>query len=87
MEGVASRLWVATSDTTSWAAVDREGKSDDRFTVWQHGPRRLWNEVEAAHAWWLLRDRPGPERFGLTVTAASESAWLDKPDQHVPCPG
>ncbi|MEV6326564.1 methyltransferase domain-containing protein [Streptomyces sp. NPDC051909] len=87
VEGVASRLWVATTDTRSWAAVDWDGISDDRFTVWQYGPRRLWNEVEAAHAWWLLHDRPGPERFGLTVTATSESAWLDNPDQSVPLTG
>ncbi|RPK58197.1 Protein-L-isoaspartate O-methyltransferase [Streptomyces sp. ADI96-02] len=87
VEGVASRLWVATTDATSWAAVDWDGKSDDRFTVWQHGPRRLWDEVEAAHAWWLLHGRPGPERFGLTVTETGESAWLDTPDRPVPPTG
>ncbi|MFJ1591377.1 hypothetical protein ACIOD0_14180 [Kitasatospora albolonga] len=81
VEGVASRLWAATTDATSWAAVDWGGKPDDRFTVWQQGPRRLWNEVEAAHAWWPLHGCPGPERFGLT---AGESAWLDNPDQPVP---
>lgn len=87
VEGVASRLWVATTDASSWAAVDWDGTSDDRFTVWQHGPRRLWSEVEDAHAWWLKHDRPGPERFGLTVTARGGSPWLDDPEQPVPATG
>ncbi|MFF5637402.1 hypothetical protein [Streptomyces sp. NPDC012825] len=87
VEGVAFRLWVATTDATSWAAVDRDGRSDDRFTVWQHGPRRLWDETEAAHAWWTSHDRPGPERFGLTVTATDETPWLDSPAQPVPVTG
>jgi protein-L-isoaspartate O-methyltransferase len=86
VEGVASRLWIATTDATSWAAVDWDGKSDDRFTVWRHGPRRLWDQAEAAHAWWLLHDRPGPERFGLTVTVTGEVPWLDHPEQPVPAP-
>ncbi|MFD6587599.1 methyltransferase domain-containing protein [Streptomyces anulatus] len=83
VEGVATRLWVATTDATSWAAVDWDGRSEDRFTVRQHGPRRLWNEVEAAHSWWQLHDRPGPERFGLTVTASGQSVWLDSPGRLV----
>ncbi|MER7908556.1 methyltransferase domain-containing protein [Streptomyces sp. NPDC096068] len=87
VEGVVSRLWVATTDATSWAAVDWDGKSDDRFTVWQHGPRRLWEETEAAYAWWTSHGRPGPERFGLTVTATGETPWLDAPDRPVPATG
>ncbi|MFI9296394.1 methyltransferase [Streptomyces gardneri] len=87
VEGVKTRLWVATTDATSWAAVDWNGTSDDQFTVWQYGPRRLWNEVEAAHAWWELHDGPGPERFGLTVTATGETPWLDNPEQPVPTTG
>ncbi len=84
VERVASRLWVATTGATSWAAVDCDGKSDDRFTVWQYGPRRLWNEVEAAHDWWALHDRPSPERFGLTVTLNGRVRMADTPDQPVP---
>ncbi|MER8234095.1 methyltransferase domain-containing protein [Streptomyces sp. NPDC094049] len=87
VDGVETRLWVATTDATSWAAVDFDGKSEDRFTVWQHGPRRLWDEVEAAHAWWLLHDRPGPGRFGLTVAATGETPWLDDPGRPVPAGG
>ncbi|MGA5821786.1 hypothetical protein ACPC54_28455 [Kitasatospora sp. NPDC094028] len=72
----ADRLWVATTDALSWAAVDRD---DDRFTVHQYGPRRLWDQIEAAYLWWEEYGRPGPERFGLTVTEHSQWAWLDHP--------
>ncbi|MFE5948690.1 methyltransferase domain-containing protein [Streptomyces sp. NPDC056480] len=87
LEGVASRLWIATTDGASWAAVDWDGASEDWFTVWQHGPRRLWAEVEAAHAWWARSDRPGPERFGLAVSPSGECAWLDHPGKPVPVAG
>lgn len=83
VDGVMARLWVATTDATSWAAVDYDGERDDQFTVWQHGPRRLWDEVEAANRWWLENDRPGPDRFGLTVTADGQRTWLDDPDNHM----
>ncbi|MQS14924.1 methyltransferase domain-containing protein [Streptomyces kaniharaensis] len=72
----SGRLWVATTDARSWAAVDPDG---ERFIVWQHGPRRLWDEMEAAHRWWEQHDRPGPERFGLTVTRSDQWVWLDRP--------
>jgi hypothetical protein len=64
---VQSRLWLATTDATSWAAVDWDGERGDRFAVWQHGTRRLWDEVEATYRWWRMAGEPGPERFGLTV--------------------
>ncbi|MET9932618.1 MULTISPECIES: hypothetical protein [unclassified Streptomyces] len=69
------------------ADVGWDGTSDDRFAVWQHGPRRLWDETEAAYAWWTSHDRPGPERFGLTVTATGETRWLDDPGRPVPAMG
>ncbi|WP_327680891.1 hypothetical protein [Kitasatospora sp. NBC_00458] len=71
-----ARLWVATTDARSWAAVE-DG------TVWQYGPRRLWDEVEEAYRWWEERARPGPDRFGLTVTEAEQWAWLDRPSRPV----
>ncbi|MFE6772655.1 methyltransferase domain-containing protein [Streptomyces fimicarius] len=85
VEGVASRLWLATTDATSWAAVDVDGRTADRFTVWEHGPRRLWEAVEAAYGWWREVGRPGPERFGLTVAPdGTHVPWLDAPDNPVP---
>lgn len=89
VEGVASRLWLATTDAASWAAVDLdERRTADRFTVWEHGPHRLWNLVEAAYGWWRETGRPGPERFGLTVAPdGTHTPWLDTPDRPVPVLG
>ncbi|MEV7026184.1 methyltransferase domain-containing protein [Kitasatospora sp. NPDC093558] len=84
VDGVAVRLWLATTDATSWAAVDWDGNEDARsFTVWQHGPRRLWDETEAAHHWWLDNGRPGPDRFAVTATKDGQAVWLDEADNPV----
>ncbi|MCK8676181.1 methyltransferase domain-containing protein [Streptomyces lichenis] len=81
--GVAARLWVATVDGTSWAAVDVGGEQE--FAVHQYGARRVWDEVAAAYAWWRGAGSPGVERFGLTVGAGGGGGrvWLDAPDRPV----
>ncbi|MFI8355530.1 methyltransferase domain-containing protein [Streptomyces cyaneofuscatus] len=85
VEGVASRLWLATTEADSWAAVDWDGAAaSDRFTVWEYGPRRLWGMVEAAYDWWRGAGCPGPERFGLSVAPdGTHVPWLDAPDNPV----
>ncbi|MFI7295308.1 hypothetical protein [Streptomyces sp. NPDC050121] len=35
--------------------------------------------MEAAYRWWVDRARPEHTRFGLTVTAEEQRAWLDEP--------
>ncbi|MGW1769760.1 hypothetical protein ACWCQL_37660 [Streptomyces sp. NPDC002073] len=56
--------------------------------MWEQGPRRLWNEVADAYQWWDLAGRPGPERFGMSVTPHGvHTAWLDAPDLLVPSTG
>ncbi|MBT2526668.1 methyltransferase [Streptomyces sp. ISL-99] len=88
VEGVASRLWLATTDGASWAAVDWDGHTDERFMVWEHGPRGLWSEVEAAYDWWSHVGSPGPERFGMSVTPdGRHTAWLDSLGHPVPVLG
>ncbi|MBO1415089.1 methyltransferase domain-containing protein [Streptomyces sp. FH025] len=53
---------------------------DGGHAVSQSGPRDLWDEVTAAHAWWVRSGRPDLTRFGMTVTAAGEHhPWLDDP--------
>lgn len=75
-------VWFYGRSDKSWAVVvfraDRE-----ETKVYQSGPRRLWDEVEAAHSWWVERGRPGFDRFGLTADAAGERAWLDSPENPV----
>ncbi|WP_316528461.1 methyltransferase domain-containing protein [Kitasatospora brasiliensis] len=74
--------WFFDTAVTSWATVDSvPGKS--RFDVRQSGPRRLWDEVEAAYDQWVAAGRPGYERYGLTVTPTGQTAWLDEPDNPV----
>ncbi|MFH0246032.1 methyltransferase domain-containing protein [Streptomyces sp. HK10] len=62
-----TRLWLADDDATSWATVDYDGHQTDTFRVSQHGPRRLWDAVEAAHRSWEAAGRPSVARYGLTV--------------------
>ncbi|MEU6328935.1 protein-L-isoaspartate(D-aspartate) O-methyltransferase [Streptomyces sp. NPDC047049] len=73
----ARPVWFYGLGDRSWACcLFRDGKS---ARVWQSGPRRLWDEAEAAFGWWEGHGRPAPSRFGLTVTAEGERVWLDDP--------
>ncbi|QWQ42295.1 methyltransferase domain-containing protein [Streptomyces sp. YPW6] len=79
-------LWLRDTAVTSWATVDFVPGRDE-FEVYQSGPRDLWNEVVAAYLWWEEQERPGFERFGLTVDSDGERVWLDRPDNPVPVIG
>jgi hypothetical protein len=71
-------VWFYSLTDVSWAVVAfRDGRPTS--TVHQYGPRRLWDEAEAAFRWWVDRSRPGHERFGLTVDADGQRVWLDDP--------
>ena len=50
----------------SWARVDvvRDARTT---TVSQLGPRRLWNELDAAYSWWLNNGRPTPANYDLSI--------------------
>ncbi|MFJ4674871.1 methyltransferase domain-containing protein [Kitasatospora sp. NPDC088783] len=79
----AYTLWIYSRDKQSWASVDHE-RDRTEYEVYQSGPRRLWDEVEAAYRWWDDQGRPEHNRFGLTVTPDAHTAWLDRPDNPVP---
>lgn len=66
-EGV---VWLVDRSSRSWASHTHHNAdiSDDEFTVLQFGPRRLWDEVEAAHQWWVTAGRPSADRWRFTVT-------------------
>lgn len=70
----AVELWIADG---SWARAE-DG------AVRQAGARMLWDAVEAAHKLYLKHERPGRERFGVTVTAEGQRIWLDTPSHPVP---
>ncbi|MFD8891154.1 methyltransferase domain-containing protein [Streptomyces sp. NPDC059566] len=80
-------LWLRDTRVTSWASIDFEPGAEE-FEVYQSGPRELWSELGAAHAWWNDQGCPGFERFGLTVHPdGSTWAWLDSPEHPVPAVG
>lgn len=70
----AVELWGADG---AWARA--EGG-----TARQAGPRLLWDAVEAAHELCVAHDRPGRDRFGVTVTPEEQRVWLDSPGRPVP---
>ncbi|MGH3905689.1 MAG: methyltransferase domain-containing protein [Pseudonocardiaceae bacterium] len=62
-------LWLV-DPWGSWAKLthDTPDADQDEFPVQQHGPRRLWDEVVAAHQLWVDHGRPGADRWRFTVT-------------------
>jgi len=66
-----------------WGADGAWARAEDG-AVRQAGPRMLWDATEAAHEVYAGHDRPGRERFGMTVTAEGQRIWLDSPSHPVP---
>lgn len=69
--------------TRSFARLDWHINGQNRYTVRQLGPRRLWDEVEAAYDWWYEQGEPGLDRFGFEVANGREWVWLDEPSNVV----
>jgi hypothetical protein len=78
-----------SDDFTFWAqsgpslACVEVAADAERYRVRQRGPRRLWDEIEAAYRWWAEAGRPTTGRFGLTTRPDGEQVWLDSPDNPV----
>lgn len=74
--GMPDQYWLLSPDG-SWACqvADENGRS-----VAQHGPHRLWDELEAAHRDWESLGRPPREAFGLTVSPdGRHTLWCGDP--------
>ncbi|MGH3941023.1 MAG: methyltransferase domain-containing protein [Pseudonocardiaceae bacterium] len=69
--------------TRSWAQLDANLNDPAPFTVRQLGPRKLWDEVEAAYDWWYEQGEPGLDRFGFQIRDGRQWIWLDEPDNVV----
>lgn len=63
----------------SWAELDADLTDPAPFIVRQLGPRKLWDEVEAAYDWWREHNEPGVDRFGLEIHNGQQWLWLDEP--------
>lgn len=57
--------------TKSWAQIDANLNDPAPFTVRQLGPRKLWDEVEAAYDWWYKQGEPVLDRFGFNAAAGA----------------
>jgi methyltransferase of ATP-grasp peptide maturase system len=60
-----------------------QDSAEGNYPVRQHGPRRLWNEAENAHSWWVAQGRPTRTRYGLTITPTGQQLWLDTPSRPI----
>ncbi len=71
----------------AWAEIDTD-TVNGRHPVVQGGPRRLWNQVENAHHWWLANGQPDWSAFGATVIPEEQHVWFGSPesDQRWPLP-
>ncbi|WP_322751659.1 MULTISPECIES: methyltransferase domain-containing protein, partial [unclassified Frankia] len=72
------------ADTQSWAALTPATHNSAHYTIAQYGPRRLWDELEAAYHWWIDAGRPDHTRVGITVTPEEQTFWLDTPQHPLP---
>lgn len=71
----AHQLWFADNATGSWA-VARYDRTDGPYQVRQHGPRRLWNEIETAYQWWYGEGKPSLNQWQLTISSDQQTASL-----------
>ncbi|HXT44544.1 MAG TPA: methyltransferase domain-containing protein [Pseudonocardiaceae bacterium] len=67
--------WLADPLSGSWASVI-PGLTKDRYEVRQRGPRRLWDEVEAAYRWWVDQGEPTLDQWRFTVSPDSQMVSL-----------
>lgn len=72
-------VWLCDGHSLARVVVNVGGSAHQ---VHQCGPRRLWDEVEAAYAWWRDAGAPEHSRFGMTVTPDDQMVWLDAPSSH-----
>ncbi|MGH3903934.1 MAG: methyltransferase domain-containing protein [Pseudonocardiaceae bacterium] len=74
----AGVLWLLDFQSRSWAKLTHTSANatDEQFRVYQHGPRRLWDEVAAAHRWWVDHGRPAADRWRFTVTPHAQRIQL-----------
>ncbi len=70
------RLWAAAG---SWAFLPHMLSPARRWTVREHGPTRLWAQVEQAWQWWQAAGRPRWDRFGISITPDGQRVWYGGP--------
>ncbi len=64
---------VATG-SQAWTEPDNQG-----WTVHQHGPLRLWDQIETALQHWQNAGSPDLTGFGMTATPFKQTVWIGSP--------
>ncbi|MEO3874113.1 ATP-grasp peptide maturase system methyltransferase [Nonomuraea sp. B12E4] len=67
-------------DVSTGSRADTRPDSAGGWTVYQHGPLRLWDAVEEAILTWQGAGSPHQSGFGLTISRDSQRVWLGEPD-------
>lgn len=71
-------LWLLDPWSRSWASLHHvPDVPSEAYTVRQLGPRRLWDEVEAAYRWWCGAGSPTAAAWRFTVTPDGQHVELD----------
>lgn len=65
-------LWLLDPSGGSWA-VARYDDSPSPRQIRQHGPRRLWDEVEAAFRTWAAWGKPPLDQSQITITPTTQT--------------
>ena len=79
----ADCAWFLSLSDESWASC--EFRHGEPTRVYQSGPRRLVDDVEAALGWWERQGRPPLDAFGLLVTPDGlQRPWLGDASNPVP---
>lgn len=60
-------FWLLDQWSGSWARLRYDPAFRDTHEVRQSGPRRLWDEVEAAYHWWVDQGSPAADRWWFEV--------------------
>jgi hypothetical protein len=69
------QLWFVDNGTGSWA-VARYDHAGGPYEIRQLGPRRLWDEIEAAYQWWSDWGKPPMNQWQLTISSTEQTATL-----------
>ncbi|MGO1050376.1 methyltransferase domain-containing protein [Crossiella sp. CA198] len=67
--------WLNDPLTGSWASI--VPGSNGQYIVRQFGPRRLWDETEAAYVWWKRKGEPPIESWEWRVTPDRQTIQLE----------
>nr|WP_234315724.1 MULTISPECIES: ATP-grasp peptide maturase system methyltransferase [Streptomyces] len=68
-------LWDVATGSQAWTEPSASG-----WTVHQHGPLALWDQVEDALLTWERHGSPDLTGFGATITLQEQVVWLGSPE-------